>query len=224
MWGEHASTWRHTSCGLCLHGHSKGYCAPAGSFGWVYALSILPIVLKFGYHINVLIRVDFSMVNNKPCLFALQICPYNAIKFLPREQHITGDTSRQLRQLVGRDLIKSTMKLLIKIFTLNWKDYLAGLNLFREAGVYERWPSSIPQNELLSHLSGLNVNQQQAVLSYLVSGAKGPSASYCKSPQHMCKQGYDAMTSLDFICQVLKVKGLQPYQGALTVQLPFIKG
>ncbi|XP_022620094.1 uncharacterized protein LOC111235813 isoform X1 [Seriola dumerili] len=33
------------------------------------------------------------------CRF-LWICPYNAIKFLPREQHITEDTSRQLKQLV----------------------------------------------------------------------------------------------------------------------------
>ncbi|KAI3361213.1 hypothetical protein L3Q82_013419, partial [Scortum barcoo] len=36
------------------------------------------------------------------CRF-LWICPYNAIKFLPREQHITGDSSRQLRQPVGSE-------------------------------------------------------------------------------------------------------------------------
>ncbi|XP_044064408.1 uncharacterized protein LOC122881832 isoform X2 [Siniperca chuatsi] len=36
------------------------------------------------------------------CRF-LWICPYNAIKFLPREQHITEDTSRKRRQLVGSE-------------------------------------------------------------------------------------------------------------------------
>ncbi|XP_018553636.1 uncharacterized protein LOC108898203 [Lates calcarifer] len=34
------------------------------------------------------------------CRF-LWICPYNAIKFLPREQHTTEQTSRQLKQPVG---------------------------------------------------------------------------------------------------------------------------
>ncbi|XP_039974310.1 CAP-Gly domain-containing linker protein 4 [Xiphias gladius] len=34
------------------------------------------------------------------CRF-LWICPYNAIKFLPREQHIKEVTSRELKQLVG---------------------------------------------------------------------------------------------------------------------------
>ncbi|XP_040899700.1 uncharacterized protein LOC121185548 [Toxotes jaculatrix] len=34
------------------------------------------------------------------CRF-LWICPYNAIKFLPREQHITEETSQQMKQLVG---------------------------------------------------------------------------------------------------------------------------
>lgn len=41
-----------------------------------------------------------------PRLFALQICPYNAIKFLPRQQQITEDTNRQLKQLIGKALIK----------------------------------------------------------------------------------------------------------------------
>lgn len=36
------------------------------------------------------------------CRF-LWICPYNAIKFLPRERHVTEDTSRQLKQLVGSE-------------------------------------------------------------------------------------------------------------------------
>ncbi|XP_038566828.1 uncharacterized protein LOC119897294 [Micropterus salmoides] len=36
------------------------------------------------------------------CRF-LWICPYNAIQFLPREQHVTEDTSRQHRQLVGSE-------------------------------------------------------------------------------------------------------------------------
>ncbi|XP_044215426.1 uncharacterized protein LOC122987562 [Thunnus albacares] len=34
------------------------------------------------------------------CRF-LWICPYNAIKFLPREQHITEERGRKLKQLVG---------------------------------------------------------------------------------------------------------------------------
>ncbi|XP_062255413.1 CAP-Gly domain-containing linker protein 2 isoform X3 [Platichthys flesus] len=34
------------------------------------------------------------------CRF-LWICPYNAIKFLPREQHVTEETRRQMKQLVG---------------------------------------------------------------------------------------------------------------------------
>ncbi|XP_070692187.1 centrosome-associated protein 350 [Pempheris klunzingeri] len=36
------------------------------------------------------------------CRF-LWICPYNAIKFLPREQHITTDTSRPLKQVIGTE-------------------------------------------------------------------------------------------------------------------------
>ncbi|XP_078107925.1 uncharacterized protein LOC144518919 [Sander vitreus] len=36
------------------------------------------------------------------CRF-LWICPYNAIKFLPRKRHITEDTRRQLKQLVGSE-------------------------------------------------------------------------------------------------------------------------
>ncbi|XP_067367463.1 centrosome-associated protein 350 [Channa argus] len=36
------------------------------------------------------------------CRF-LWICPYNAIKFLPREPNITGETSRQLKQLVAAE-------------------------------------------------------------------------------------------------------------------------
>ncbi|XP_076592366.1 uncharacterized protein LOC143324057 [Chaetodon auriga] len=36
------------------------------------------------------------------CRF-LWICPYNAIKFLPREHRITHDTSRQLKQVVGSE-------------------------------------------------------------------------------------------------------------------------
>ncbi|KAK1895947.1 Tubulin-specific chaperone E [Dissostichus eleginoides] len=36
------------------------------------------------------------------CRF-LWICPYNAIKFLPRERHIKEHTSRQLKQLVGSE-------------------------------------------------------------------------------------------------------------------------
>lgn len=36
------------------------------------------------------------------CRF-LWICPYNAIKFLPRERHVTEDTSQQLKQLVGSE-------------------------------------------------------------------------------------------------------------------------
>ncbi|XP_059196153.1 uncharacterized protein LOC131976946 [Centropristis striata] len=36
------------------------------------------------------------------CRF-LWICPYNAIKFLPRERHITEDTSRQLKLIVGSE-------------------------------------------------------------------------------------------------------------------------
>ncbi|XP_034467528.1 uncharacterized protein LOC117777103 [Hippoglossus hippoglossus] len=34
------------------------------------------------------------------CRF-LWICPYNAIKFLPREQHVTEETRPQMKQLVG---------------------------------------------------------------------------------------------------------------------------
>ncbi|XP_037641205.1 uncharacterized protein LOC119497276 [Sebastes umbrosus] len=36
------------------------------------------------------------------CRF-LWICPYNAIKFLPRERYITEDTGRQLKQVVGSE-------------------------------------------------------------------------------------------------------------------------
>lgn len=75
-----------------------------------------------------------------------------------------------------------------------------------------------------SHLSGLNVNQQQAVLSYLY-GAKVLLASNCKSTVNLFSmQRYDLMTLFDFICQVRKVKRLQPYQVAPTARLPFKKG
>lgn len=40
------------------------------------------------------------------CSFASQICPYNAVKFLPREQQITEDPSQQLKRFVGENLKK----------------------------------------------------------------------------------------------------------------------
>lgn len=54
------------------------------------------------------IWVDFYGEHKQPSLHQ-QICPYNAIKFLPRERHIAEDTSRQLKHLVGKDFIKSTL-------------------------------------------------------------------------------------------------------------------
>uniref|UniRef100_A0A3B4U4R4 CAP-Gly domain-containing linker protein 4-like n=1 Tax=Seriola dumerili TaxID=41447 RepID=A0A3B4U4R4_SERDU len=51
------------------------------------------------------------------CRF-LWICPYNAIKFLPREQHITEDTSRQLKQLVTAALHKRLTKTEREILSL----------------------------------------------------------------------------------------------------------
>lgn len=114
------------------------------------------------------------------CIF--QICPYNAIKFLPRERHITGDTSRKLKQLLGKEVTQSGKTL------FSWLNSIQKCGMSSSSmhfcflgGDYKRQPSSIPQNELLwwnkvyqSCLSGLNVNQQQAVLSYLVYEAKGP--------------------------------------------------
>lgn len=43
------------------------------------------------------------------CYFALQICPYNAIKFLPRQQQITGNPRRALKQPLGMNFKKHTV-------------------------------------------------------------------------------------------------------------------
>lgn len=70
--------------------------------------SVFCELLKFGYRINDMFVLVF-LVNTSHV--ALQICPYNAIKFLPRQQHITEDASRQLKQSVGKDLMKSTIQI-----------------------------------------------------------------------------------------------------------------
>lgn len=104
-----------------------------------------------------------------PCLFALQICPYNAIKFLPRQQQITEDTNRQLKQLIGKALIK--YKLPNKA-ELKRPDF-AGLNL-RIRLVCSNAMNlkceqvllfffDCPASEL--ELTELNVNQQRALKS-----------------------------------------------------------
>lgn len=90
------------------------------------------------------------------------------------QQH---NTRRQLKQPVGKDVIK-TMVLPNENFTIHYfKATLKGFCISIKCSV------SLKMNcyqAYFSHLSGLNVNQQQAVLSYLY-GAKVLLASNCKS-------------------------------------------
>lgn len=65
---------------------------------WDYDNLFIPLVSPFG-------PVFFVHSPQAMCCFALQICPYNAIKFLPRQQRITGNPSRVLKQPLGKTFV-----------------------------------------------------------------------------------------------------------------------
>lgn len=64
-------------------------------------------LLKFVYPFSSSFGLAFLVHSPQSMFyFALQICPYNAIKFLPRQQQITGNPRRVLKQPLGKNFVK----------------------------------------------------------------------------------------------------------------------
>lgn len=68
---------------------------------------VYPISSPFG----LLFRVHLPQAMFK---FALQICPYNAIKFLPRRQQEAGNPRRAQKQLIGKNFRKLRAQIQLK--------------------------------------------------------------------------------------------------------------
>lgn len=68
------------------------------SITWGLLQFVYPISSSFGL-------VFFVHSPQAMCCFALQICPYNAIKFLPRQQQLTGNPRPVLKQPLGENFV-----------------------------------------------------------------------------------------------------------------------
>lgn len=64
--------------------------------------------LQFGDPISSSFGLVFHVLSPKAIRYlALQICPYNAIKFLPRQQGVTGNPRRVLKQPLGKNFVNN---------------------------------------------------------------------------------------------------------------------